>query len=117
MIGIHSQTPKPRVISHKRQVICKVATMIKHVDVGIVGTGFAGLSAALASRRAGAQTVLLLEKQGSPGGNSIYNAGQVAVVGSDKQNELGVDDSVELMVQDMRKAGWCELTRASYPSW
>ena len=76
-------------------------------DVGIVGTGFAGLAAALASREAGASKVVLLEKQSAPGGNSIMNAGQVAVAGSEKQKEQNVDDTVERMVEDMRKAGAC----------
>ena len=56
-------------------------------DVGIVGTGFAGLAAALASREAGASKVVLLEKQSTPGGNSIINTGHVAVAGSDKQKD------------------------------
>lgn len=60
-------------------------------DVAIVGTGFAGLAAAVEAGNAGSQ-VLLLEKQSSPGGNSIYNAGQVAAVGNTRQIQAGIED-------------------------
>lgn len=100
-----ASSPRPAGQRISARVISTRALRTKHADVGIVGTGFAGLSAALASREAGASTVLLLEKQSTPGGNSVLNAGQVAVAGSEKQKEKEVYDSVDLMVEDMRKAG------------
>jgi flavocytochrome c len=39
------------------------------------------------------------------GGNSIYNAGQIAAVGSAQQKQGGIEDSVELMMKDMMDAG------------
>ena len=42
----------------------------KEADMVIVGTGFAGLTAALTGRELG-MSVLLLEKMPVPGGNSI----------------------------------------------
>jgi glycine/D-amino acid oxidase-like deaminating enzyme len=76
-----------------------------HVDVCIVGTGFAGLSAAIVSGQT--SQVAVLEKMPSPGGNSVYNAGQVAVAGSSHQKRANIEDSVERMVEDMLRAGKC----------
>ena len=77
-----------------------------NVDVVIVGTGYAGLAAAIeASHSLPRGKILLIEKMSSPGGNSIMNAGQIAAVGSKAQEKAGIQDSVELFMNDMLKAG------------
>jgi flavocytochrome c len=73
-------------------------------DVVIVGSGFAGLAAAIEAKQAGA-SVLVLEKMRVPGGNSIINGGVFAVAGCQKQKDQGIEDSPELMLSDMLKAG------------
>lgn len=50
------------------------------LDVLVVGTGIAGLSAACAAKEAGAKKVLLIEKGPLIGGHSIYSSGSIAVV-------------------------------------
>lgn len=77
----------------------------KYVDVCIVGSGFAGLSAAIVSGQT--SQVAVLEKMSIPGGNSVYNAGQLAVAGSSHQRRANIDDSVKQMVDDMLRAGKC----------
>ena len=47
------------------------------VDVVVVGSGFAGLAAAIEAKTAGA-SVALLEKMKGPGGNSIISDGGIA---------------------------------------
>jgi len=74
------------------------------VDVVVVGTGFAGLSAAIEARLAGAE-VLVIDKMPVYGGNSIINGGDFAAAGNRFQKEAGVEDSPELMLKDMLKAG------------
>ncbi|MDG3087998.1 flavocytochrome c [Vibrio hannami] len=87
----------------------------KTFDVLVIGSGFAALSAAIEARRKGLD-VMIIEKMRVPGGNSTINGGLFAVAGSELQKEEGVEDSVELMVEDMMKAGrginHAELTRA-----
>lgn len=81
---------------------------IKFCDVAVIGSGFAGLSAAIeASNKLLPENgkVLILEKMPAPGGNSVMNAGQIAAVGSKAQALAGIEDSVELMMSDMIKAG------------
>lgn len=73
-------------------------------DVVVVGTGVAGLAAALEARKAGA-SVLLLEKMGSIGGNSVLSDGQVAVPGTPMQQNCGIEDSEELFYKDLRRLG------------
>jgi flavocytochrome c len=84
------------------------------VDVLIIGSGFAGLAAAIEAKNAGS-SVAVLEKMRVPGGNSIINGGVMAVAGSYIQAEKGIKDSPDLMYEDMMKAGLYlnhpELTR------
>ncbi len=85
-------------------------------DVVIVGTGFAGLAAAITAKDAGAK-VVVLEKMRTHGGNSIINGGQMAAWSSKvrKQRTDLEPDSAEQMYQDMMKAGhnlnWPDLVR------
>lgn len=74
------------------------------VDIVIVGTGFAGLSAAVEARTAGAN-VLVIDKMRTHGGNSIINGGEIAAPRNKWQKEAGIEDSPDLLYQDMMKAG------------
>ena len=73
-------------------------------DVIVIGSGFAGLAAAIEARNAGV-SVIVLEKMAASGGNSIISDGGIAAAGTNIQNKLGIKDSPELMYQDMLKAG------------
>lgn len=73
-------------------------------DVIVVGSGFAGLAAAYEAKKAGA-SVVVLEKMRTPGGNSIINGGVVAAAGSPLQAKAGIQDSPEILLQDMLAAG------------
>lgn len=74
------------------------------VDVIVIGSGFAGLAAAIEAKKAGAN-VIVLEKMKMVGGNSIINGGIFGVPGTPQQKALGIEDSPELMAQDMLRAG------------
>lgn len=73
-------------------------------DVVIVGSGFAACAAAIEAKNAGA-SVKIIEKMPTAGGNSIINGGDFSAAGSKMQKEAGIEDSPELMFQDMLKAG------------
>ena len=73
----------------------------------IIGTGFAGLAAALEAHQGGMKSdqILILEKMSFPGGNSVNNGGAVAAAGTDMQKAEGIKDSPDLLYADIIKAG------------
>ena len=73
-------------------------------DVVIIGSGFAGLAAAIEARKAGS-SVIVIEKRKIRGGNSMISGGVVAAAGSPLQVKEGIKDSPELLLKDMLKAG------------
>ena len=74
-------------------------------DVIIVGTGFAGVCAAMAAVEEGAKRILAIDKMPYVGGNSAFSAGSMAVAGTDLQIKEGFADSPELHFQDTMKGG------------
>lgn len=73
-------------------------------DVIVIGSGFAGLAAAIEARLHGSN-VLVLEKMRTPGGNSAICGGLFAAAGSLLQAREGIEDNPELMLKDMLEAG------------
>jgi flavocytochrome c len=73
-------------------------------DVLIIGSGFAGLAAAIEAANAGA-SVVILEKMKGRGGNSVISDGLVAAAGSILQKDQGIEDTPQDMFDDMLKAG------------
>jgi len=73
-------------------------------DVVVIGSGFAGLSAAIEARKAGA-SVIVLEKMKSTGGNSRISDGGIAAPETDFQRVCGITDSRDLFYQDIMQSG------------
>jgi glycine/D-amino acid oxidase-like deaminating enzyme len=65
-------------------------------DVAVIGSGFAGLSAAIEASNIlpNDSKIIIIEKMPVPGGNSVMNAGQIAAVGS-LQQQLGGSDMLK----------------------
>ncbi|HWQ74213.1 MAG TPA: flavocytochrome c [Syntrophomonas sp.] len=76
----------------------------EETDVVIVGSGFAGLAAAIEAKTAGTD-VRILEKMDMAGGNSVINGGGLNVYDSPQHRKLGIKDSPELMLEDTLKSG------------
>ncbi len=73
-------------------------------DVIIVGSGYAGLSAAIEAKQSGC-SVLVIDKMRVPGGNSAISGGLIAVANSPLQETEGIVDSPSMLANDMLKAG------------
>lgn len=81
------------------------------VDVVVVGTGAAGLSAALAARVSGA-SVLVVEKSEVAGGTTAMSGGCIWIPGHHYMADLGVSDSREAVMEYIRAVspdGWHNL--------
>ncbi len=70
------------------------------VPVVIVGGGGCGLCAGLAARGAGVD-VLVLERDDSPLGTTAMSTGLIPAAGSKQQKDAGIEDSPELLAQDI----------------
>ncbi|MGE0115285.1 MAG: flavocytochrome c [Steroidobacteraceae bacterium] len=73
-------------------------------DLVVIGAGLAGLAAALEAAEAGAH-VVLLEKLEQAGGSSAMSGGCFAFAGTDLQCQHAIEDSAELLYQDLREVG------------
>lgn len=73
-------------------------------DVVIIGSGGAGLSAAVSARDAGVN-VILLEKEPIPGGNTKLAAGGMNAAATKSQAALGIEDQEQIMIDDTMKGG------------
>ena len=76
----------------------------EQTEVIVIGSGFAGLSAAIEAHEAGS-TVIVFEKMKAYGGNSIISDGGIAAPNTKLQKKYGISDSCDLMYEDMIKAG------------
>jgi fumarate reductase flavoprotein subunit len=70
------------------------------VDVLVIGSGAAGLSAALAARQAGAARVLVAEGEGVVGGSSRLSGGLMMGAATRYQKAQGIEDSPEALFHD-----------------
>ncbi len=74
------------------------------VDVLVVGAGPAGMAAAIDAVAAGA-SVLVVDRDTTWGGAGRWSGGILCLSGTPEQEELGVEDSPELLLEE-----WAEMT-------
>jgi len=72
----------------------------RDVDVLVVGSGAAGLAAALSARQNGASSVLIAESQGMVGGSSRLSGGLMMGAGTRYQRALGIEDDADTLFHD-----------------
>ncbi|WP_417762257.1 flavocytochrome c [Shewanella sp.] len=74
------------------------------IDVVVVGSGGAGLAAAVSAHEHGAK-VIVLEKEPLAGGNTKLAAGGMNAAETKFQKKLGIEDKVSIMIDDTMKGG------------
>jgi flavocytochrome c len=74
--------------------VVTAATENLEADVVVIGAGGAGLSAAVSAHQNGA-TVIILEKMPQVGGNTIISGAAYNAVDPERQEPLGIEDSIE----------------------
>lgn len=83
-------------LSAKDYEFAKAEDKTIDTDIVVVGSGAAGVTAAIEAAEGGAK-VALLEKLSVTGGSTRTSSGMVVVGGSKLQEEAGIDDSVEAL--------------------
>lgn len=79
-------------------------TRDEQADVIVVGSGLAGLAAAIEAAKSGA-AVIVLEKMKITGGNTRIADGALSAAGNFLQKKWDIEDSPELFYDDMLQAG------------
>lgn len=74
-------------------------------DIVVIGAGGAGMSAAIEAAQNGATNVVVLEKMPQTGGNTIRTTGGMNAAETELQTKEGIEDSIDLMVEDTMKGG------------
>lgn len=77
----------------------------QHADIVVIGAGGAGMTAAIQAVQDGAANVVVLEKMPITGGNSTRATGGLNAAATKYQEADGIEDSVELFVEDTMKGG------------
>lgn len=77
---------------------------MEHFDLIILGGGLAGMCAAVEAGEQGA-SVLLLEKQDELGGSTVLSSGYMAFAGTNMQEQAGIVDTIESLVDDLIEVG------------
>lgn len=73
-------------------------------DVVVIGTGFAGLAAAIEAHNAGSN-VIIIEKSRMLGGNSVIASGAYNAVDPLRQKKQNIEDSIELHYKQTLEGG------------
>ena len=77
----------------------------KTFDVIVIGSGGAGLAAAISAREAGAAQVAVVEKMPVIGGNTLLSSGVYNAPDPALQQPLGIEDSTALFFRQTYEAG------------
>lgn len=77
----------------------------QQADIVVIGAGGAGMTAAIQAVQDGATDVIVLEKMPITGGNTTRSTGGLNAAGTKYQEADGIEDSVELFVEDTMKGG------------
>ena len=85
----------------------------READVVVIGSGAAGLPAAIVAREAGA-SVIVVEAENHIGGHAITSGGNLPLGGGTSyQKKYGIADSAELFFQDL--TDWSVVETNGFP--
>ena len=84
--------------------VAEVVLPYEQADVIVVGGGLGGMAATVRASELGAN-VLLIEQTGRLGGSGLLAGGSLVGVNTRMEAENGIEDSVELMMEDFVRLG------------
>lgn len=77
----------------------------QQADIVVIGAGGAGMTAAIQAAQDGVNNVVVLEKMPITGGNTTRATGGLNAAYTQYQKADGIEDSIELFVEDTMKGG------------
>lgn len=80
-------------------------------DLVVVGAGGAGMAAAVSAAQHGLAKILILEKMGFVGGNTLLSGGGFNSYDPKRQKAQGIEDSPQLHAEQMWRGGDCRGNR------
>ncbi|MBA4857484.1 FAD-dependent oxidoreductase [Nocardia farcinica] len=86
-------------------------------DVIVVGSGAAGLCAAVTAAESGARSVLVVEAEGKPGGSTKLAGGVIMGSGSRLQQAAGIADEPENLVHEYLALNGWDVTAGPVRRW
>ncbi len=98
------QKAVPKIPATAPLVAVPKTVQFEKTDVVVIGSGAAGLTAAITARDMGAK-VIVVEKQAITGGNSMLAAGGMNAADTPFQRTKGIKDSPDLMAKDTMTGG------------
>ncbi len=98
------QALKAAVAASKGETIAAAAYTDTECDIVIIGAGGAGMVAGIEAANKGAK-VIILEKMGVVGGNTISSTGGINASYTKEQEKLGITDSKEVFYNDTMVGG------------
>lgn len=87
------------------------------VDVIVIGSGAAGLCAALSAREQGSESVLVVDAEAEIGGSSRLAGGVIMGSCSAVQQRAGIDDDVESLVHEYLSLNGWDVARGPVQRW
>jgi succinate dehydrogenase/fumarate reductase flavoprotein subunit len=109
---------EPTANRHSRAQAVSAALRIdwrQEADVVVIGSGAAGLPAAIAARERGA-SVIVVEAEDDIGGHAITSGGNVPLGGGNRaQRAHGIEDSPDLMFRDL--TDWSVVEPNGFPDY
>ncbi|MDO3402735.1 FAD-dependent oxidoreductase [Mycolicibacterium neoaurum] len=86
-------------------------------DVIVVGSGAAGLCAAVTARESGAESVAVVDSETVVGGSSRLSGGVIMGSGSQLQRNAGIDDDPDDLVHEYLSLNGWDVARAPVSRW
>ena len=87
----------------------------READVVVIGSGAAGLPAAIAAREGGA-SVILIEAERDIGGHAICSGGNIPLGGGTSvQKKYGIEDSADMVFRDL--TDWSVIEPNGFPDY
>lgn len=90
---------------YEEEVVTDKAEEELEAEVAIIGTGGAGLAAAVSAYEHGAESIIIVEKMPMIGGNTMRGGGALNAIDPPRQDAQGIEDSIDKHYEQTMEGG------------